>query len=514
MNIRSLVVLYLSFFTLACGEGLFVHSVWAQSVSSKSESSSGASSSSSSQDATPTPDEMVEPLDAWVVVKPKNYSVSVASSSSASVLSKRSSSSQSAPKYLFDIDEALLKEAVDEDAAKNNKGVDQSAYQRKKALTATQKLRVRAVTARYLRSVAEVQARLNEFFSRDSRGPSELTFCSLNVNNYGLKPEIQKILRARGMKNLKKREKSFVSGISEVGCDVIAVQGIIGRNRHYAVEGLTAFAQLIAEGTGRIWRGYLGDSNHKFAYNGYLVTEAVKVVSVSSYNKLLLPRFGIFEEDQFFRAPVELDIVVTGKNGSKNKKVKIFTMHLQASLTGAAKEKIPSQMQMAEGLRQLIEARQRRFDPRDSPILIVAGDRGANHYSPVARILEGFYRLSDFRSDGGCVVSKVGKVTCAQPINRPRQLFSVIGGGVPNPPTQQVKNEEGKLQVVLAPAWEQEVKRSLNQRWAAFADIYLSVTDLPLAWAKPTSELEYASGAIQMKGARLETPLVWVKLNW
>jgi hypothetical protein len=303
----------------------------------------------------------------------------------------------------------------------------------------------------------------------DSRGESEVRVCSVNLNNYGIASQVQLIVQREAVNTLPEKEKSIIEGIVSSNCDIVAVQGIIGRDYDRAIEGVQRLVRLLSRITQDNWQGLLGETNHKNAYNGFLLkSDIANVLSTKAYVDLLLPRFGKFQQDKFLRTPFELSVRVSGKGESGPRQLVLISMDLKDSVKERAKEPEALRMQMAEGLRQLVKHNKENLDSKDETIFILLVDRISGEYSPTSFILSGRMRLTDFGIDGNCILNEDDEVECGEKVNHPNILYGIIANNLHNPKVRAMLSLE-----------ERSIPKSLATNRAS---IYVSSKNLSYFW--------------------------------
>jgi endonuclease/exonuclease/phosphatase family metal-dependent hydrolase len=245
-----------------------------------------------------------------------------------------------------------------------------------------------------------------------TRAPERLTICSQNLANYGLPEEVaQRVTSKKGFP-LEEREKLLVKRFQEAGCQIIAVQEVVGRTAESARAGLNRLAEILSEMSGKQFVPILGGANKGDVRIGFLVaTENLIVERVVSYAGALLPPLEKGEQFQrLSRGPLVLQ-VRWGKQ-----RLTLVAIHLKSKY-GGGRDPYRLQfemlrMQMAEHLRILVEAHFAENLLRDDEWVIILGDRNSRQESASNRILKGEQSLVDFRGNGSCIVSKAGESVC------------------------------------------------------------------------------------------------------
>lgn len=347
---------------------------------------------------------------------------------------------------------------------------------------------------------AVAQTRISNLDAKlDPRGAAELTVCSQNLKNFGLYPVVR---QRTGLleEDYKVQVKSLTQRFASQKCDVIAVQEVLGKNDFEAKQALDFLAQALRRRTNREFESRTAPSNDKFLRLGFLVaTDRADIFNFLSYNNIELPKFTEEQKPRFFtRGPLEIQLMVRGRNGAPDKPVTLINMHFKSQRGGvndpAQLQWETFRMEMAEALRRVSEKRHARSFSNNDTILIVLGDRNSNFDSSSAQILEGSLTLKHFWEGGPCRMSKRGVPLCKAGSSFPRKLFSVLTG---DPETKQ---QHGTYRYKGEYSWIDE--------------ILMPQESLNYAWEKVGTEGNYASGVVSEPREASDHSMVWVRLNW
>ena len=339
-----------------------------------------------------------------------------------------------------------------------------------------------------------------QFDPKDPRKSPELTVCSQNLKNFGSYED----LKARSGEITQSEYDQKINGLTKrfavAGCDVIAVQEILGKGEVIALSALTILAKSLTQETGRPFVAKVSSVGDGVIRNGFLIAlDRSEIINVISYAKIELPKLLETQKSKIFeRAPVELQLQVKGREGSDSKVVTLLNFHLK-SRAGSAEDPTGLQyetvrMEMAESIRRLIDLRHRDDFTDPSKILVVLGDRNTDFQLAAAKILEGTLSLSDFRSDGPCRLSKHGVPICKTEQRRPQKLFSPL---TLDPETRGVA---GTYYYKDEASW--------------IDDILMPQVSLKYAQASVFDEGNYDSGTVSKPRAVSDHSLVFVRLNW
>jgi hypothetical protein len=374
------------------------------------------------------------------------------------------------------------------------------------------------------------------------RGYPEIRICSVNTDNYGEKEVVKRLVRGKARRNIKKKERELLRLVVDSECSVLALQGLVGKGYADAVSAANHLAQLLSEESEVSWTSYVGPSNNKLGYNAVLVSDAgIRVATTRSYAGRTLLGFGSFRAEEFARGPFEVVLEVENRESGSWRKVVVLSFHFRKSLDSEVKEDEQWRMQMAETLRQLVVQRQRDFIyEAEPPIFVVVGDRGSGKFSPSSLILEGRFRLRDFRYRGLCKLvekevpqkkekktKKKGKkkskkpkpqfitvAECGELPQHPKLFFGLISDRVTPLRVRKVTNEEGrKVFVKLVPtAKTKYLRRQRDKR--RLADIYMLQPDLKYALINETAPLRFTIAERDFKYGLKDSPFLGVELNW
>lgn len=334
----------------------------------------------------------------------------------------------------------------------------------------------------------------------DPRGPVDFVVCSQNLHNYGSLNDVRVRIPDINSEQLEQKELALVSRFNEVGCDLIAVQEVLGGSIDEAEAALVRLAQLLRRRTNRIFRVYVGESNDRFSRLGFLVAaDRADVLGTLSYSRVELPKLIEGERPRMFsRGPFELQLRVKALAGSYVKLLTAVTFHFKsqrgAATDPAALDWESYRMQMAEAVRRIVEERHRQALESGEVLLVLTGDRNSNFDTASARILEGTLQLDSFRGDGDCRLSKRGVPLCRPDISKPQRYFSVL---TTDP---DVRSTLGTYLYKRVYSW--------------LDDILVPAPTLVAARRDYDGVGSYASGVIHKYPDASDHGLVYVKLNW
>jgi hypothetical protein len=151
-------------------------------------------------------------------------------------------------------------------------------------------------------------------------------------------------------------------------------------------------------------------------------------------------------------------------------------------------------MEMAEGLRRVVENRLTKSFVTGDSILMLLGDRNSNFDVASAKILEGTVSLRLFQEGSVCRLSKRGVPLCQPNSALPQKLFSVLLGD------SETKNLPGTFRYKKVYSW--------------IDDILMPAESLRFAWRTDSSEGRYESGVLYSYPEASDHAMVYTKLNW
>ena len=268
---------------------------------------------------------------------------------------------------------------------------------------------------------------------------NKITICSQNLKNYaGLGGDFVAPKRKNGggtdevdPAEASQKEDELIKRFSFVGCDIIAVQELVGATDELAKSAIDRLSGLIRTKTGRRFFSVIGDVNENSQRNAFLLAQdKVELLNTVTYRKVLLPKLDDSQKPrQFSRSPLEIQISAGGKDGGVAKNISLVNIHFKSKSGSkddpAALQWETQRMEMAEGVRRIMGDRYEHQITSGEPI-VVLGDRNANVDAASAKILEGSLTLDDFKNKARCRVTKSGTPLCQIGERRPIQFYSLI----------------------------------------------------------------------------------------
>jgi hypothetical protein len=334
----------------------------------------------------------------------------------------------------------------------------------------------------------------------DPRGQPEITLCSQNLENYGALRDVQR--RDPGMtpQDMINKEADLVKRFIDVGCDVIAVQEVLGRSQDIAFVALEHLANILRQRTNRFFAAVVGDGDDSLSRTGFLYArDKFTLLNKVIFTKVELPRITPEDKPDFFsRAPFEIQLATKPSVHSDRKVLNVINIHFKSKRAGqddpAALDFETTRMSMAEAVRRIALSRHRRTVSLGESLLVIMGDRNSNRLSASARILEGGLRLADFLEKENCRLSQSGFPLCKAGANGPQDFFSVL---LSDPGTSS-----------------QSGTYKYNGKHYWIDDILMPQSNLAYAFEKYDLPGDYDAGVIFSHPNASDHGMVWTKLNW
>lgn len=343
-------------------------------------------------------------------------------------------------------------------------------------------------------SFAVSQTRQNLEGLPGSRKDRQLTICSQNLKNYGEQRfDPKKILPYTP------KENALMQRFILTGCDVIAVQEVIGIDEIDAKGSIDRLARFLKFHTGREFKTYLGDVNENLQRVGFLVaTDRADVQDEITYRKVTLPKLDENQKPRLFtRAPLELQLSVKSRGDAPEKKIALINFHFK-SKTNSKEDPALLQwetyrMEMAEGVRRVALQRYKSLMSQGQ-VVILLGDRNSDYTSASANILKGGLMINDFRGKGVCRLTKTGTPICQAGVQKQLDFDSVITS---DPETSKLKGT------------------FIFKKEVSFLDDILANTEaLGLFRSNPDIEGNYDSGIVSEFKDASDHAMVYVRMRW
>jgi predicted extracellular nuclease len=370
--------------------------------------------------------------------------------------------------------------------------------------------RYRFVTVLYLGSIVaavlasslgRAQLRVSNFETEDDpRGEPEVVICNQNLGNFGALRDVQSRDASIDSNQLLNKQVDIVKRFMKHGCDIIAVQEVLGRTPELAHQALKQLTDLLQKKTNRFFISVVGEGEDPLSRVAFLYArDKVSLLNTVIYNNVELPRLSPEDKPEFFaRAPLEVQFTTKPGVNPVQKIISLVNIHFKSKRAGrddpAALEWETTRMVMAEAVRRIAINRHRKSISLGDSIVVILGDRNSSQFSASARILEGTLRLSNFQNDGGCRLSESGFPLCKANSSGPKDFISVLTDD-PGTRTQPgTFRYEGKY------------------HW--LDDILLPQESLRYAFARYDQPGRYDVGLVTEYPKASDHTMVYVKLNW
>lgn len=333
--------------------------------------------------------------------------------------------------------------------------------------------------------------------------PNTITVCSQNLERYGAYDVFMRLNAGDSALNFGEKEAALVERFRSAGCDVVAVQEVLGNTESEASKSISSLAAAVSAGTGRSYKGLVGDTNDSFIRCGFLFdAERLELKETISYRDDELPKLSPHQRPRFFaRLPLEIRVSLKSTGARVPPELRLVTFHLK-SKSGGMKDPAGAlwetvRMESAEKLHEGLVARNPESFSSGGPVLLVLGDRNSDEKSASAAILRGSLTLSDFQGrEPECSLSKTGSALCEGSSTRRdgELLESVL---VSDPETGA---EAGT--------------HSYRKRTNWLDEILIPAQNLRPALEDPLRAGDYDSGIVAQPRSASDHALVWVRLHY
>jgi hypothetical protein len=335
----------------------------------------------------------------------------------------------------------------------------------------------------------------------DPRGATDLVICSQNLKLFGSFQHLSRSNPTYNRERHKAKINDLIARFIAAKCDVVAVQEVIGKTPSDGEAALNELTEVWRARSNRFFKVATAPPSEGSMTNGFIIAlDRASVLQTLPYGRVQLPKIATRQKPRLFsRPPFELQISVKARDSELIKTISIVNFHLKSKRGGmddpTGLEWETYRMEMAEGLRRVLELRHKDAFAAPDNILVVLGDRNGNFDVASARILDGSLSLASFGERGPCRLSKRGIPLCALESPLPRRLFSVLigdnSGGISYPGTYNYRGEYSWLDDILLPA-----------------------ESLRYAWRSAFTEGAFNSGVVSTPAEASDHSLVYVGLNW
>lgn len=465
---------------------------------------------------TQPPVEEVEPLDAWAPI-------AAGSTTDSTIKTSNNAESTNPPKGSphqsgDDVQEEMIEiKAMVTDAGL--KKVDPEALLKQeltpRATELTKREQKRFETLKKIRlEIAKEQAKklgIPPKNNLDPRGNPEITVCSINANNYGTKDIWKSTFRRSDIPKRTVMRRTIIKAIREAGCDLIAVQNILGKDDADALQSSQEILGYKTEERAG-WKTILGAVNREVSRNAILYRDKLKLVATEKFTGSRLTSFGSFRLDQLGVPPLRAVFEVRRAGSDETRNVSVTSFTLKNSVNFSSDETEVRRIQLAEFIRTQT-ASIKRAESEAETIVILAGNRAGSADSVGTQILEGRYKLADFLSDGACSFNADGTISCLREKMRPKELFGVVGSSSPESFKAVMQGIK-----IKPPGLSKKGKSAapdlMTKIGLLASEIYMDGADYYLGLSKAGAPGKFDLRVIPVRTGLPESPFLALRLNW
>ena len=333
-----------------------------------------------------------------------------------------------------------------------------------------------------------------------------LTVCTQNLENLG----IYKASRSRtaDLNETKYNTKviALVKRFNDFNCDIIAVQEVVGKDYEEAFQGLKSLGAEITKKNNRRFETVLGTGQDNVSHVGFLIAkDKAELINVISFSKVELPKLNPKQKPRYFlRSPLDIQIKVKpgmmseSIEDQKPKIINLLNIHFKSKRNSkddpTALEWETTRMEMAEGVRRIVEKTHKKCISSSDQLLLILGDRNSDYDSASAKILEGRLKLDNFKSEGECRLSKNGLPLCKLNSANEPELYSIL---LNDPDTKLLP---GSFIYKKEGFWLDE--------------ILMTLPSLKFAWTKYDNAGDYDVGIVSNPPEASDHSMAFVRLKW
>lgn len=276
-----------------------------------------------------------------------------------------------------------------------------------------------------------------------SSGGPELKVCTQNLWNYGLAADVRRLRRpeaslASVKARLERQERALVERLG--GCDVIAVQELVGDDDARARTALERLGRLLEERTGHPYAVRTADTRDVIR-NGFLFREDAAFAEAGfegRHTKDTLPAVRGFPRAHWDRGPAELVLDlrprrrIAAAGGAKGRdrygRIRVITAHLKSkSERGRSVDPNGEKWERVRVVqaRALLDLARRRRDERPGELILVAGDLNNDRGKATRAVLAGVVDPVSLLDPRDCI-DPSGGIACDLPLRSP-DLIDLAG---------------------------------------------------------------------------------------
>jgi len=428
-------------------------------------------------------DEVVLPLDSWIIRK--NDSVVPSPTPKASledVLVEDESEEDLLSKELLEEERRVyntLLKGYKEGAEKIEKehATTASKIFKKSALSKLEQKRIERAKKMQKGILREQRAKISHLLPAPEAIPFKLRLCLAEFSHMGFPAEVaqfHKLKPEEASRSVSKVQNNFYKEVFQNECAFVVMTGLVSRTKTKALEFISKANTFLERVNGTSWKGEVSSAEGPAFYSFIYDTSKVNIVSFEELGAIALRRGGVFEEQSFYAAPMEVhfkDVRI-----SSNRLNRIILFDLRNFRQVGTPVKLPHALQMASAVNELINNRSNE-NPDD--VILAGGSVWMDRVTPVHQVLSGYLNLEEFLPDRSCVLkldSSESSYSCDKAIVKSNS--KILFGSISDLLTRFVKMSE------------HESKRLKKEKRDLFSDIYFSASSI----AKGEEVLEKGDG--------------------
>ena len=266
--------------------------------------------------------------------------------------------------------------------------------------------RIRRAEKKFRKIVGRGRRFVRESSTKYEKGDPELRLCTFNLDNYANANDYARIIRKK-KKKLRKKERKIIAALQQSMCDIIALQGIVAKDRVSAISTIERLIKKLSKKDNKTWNFELSISNHEKTFHAFLFSHpSLELKSVVHHHNT--PLSSNSEHNTFSRGPFEVVLKFKDPDKKRRKKIKLVTMLLQQSYEYADRLEERKRIRETEALRTILYKYYKEVaqDPKERTIVVLLGDRGGSKRTAATQVLEGRLLERDLLSQR-CSLEKV-----------------------------------------------------------------------------------------------------------
>lgn len=229
---------------------------------------------------------------------------------------------------------------------------------------------------------------------------AELTLCSQNLFNYGLRDQRNRNSNKDRNNRQSEQRKFLVERFVNANCDIIALQEITGENIAISKALISNLSKSLSDKSQKKFSFFVSDSNDSRIRNGFIYnSQIVKIIEAKSFNGNRVEPLNLLASSRkHTRGPSLIRAIVSPSNGSDKKEFLIFSTHLKSKRDSwKDNSKTDWELIRMEHAYDLYKTALTEEGKKDA-ILVIMGDRNNTEDSASAKLISGELSLDDFRN--------------------------------------------------------------------------------------------------------------------